>query len=85
VYTAIADLYVARKVSRTPTARWLLVAEGLAGVVIASLILFTSSHGYFALQYLLGLYFGFSGLSSIAYALANRRAVRKRIRASMSE
>jgi pimeloyl-ACP methyl ester carboxylesterase/uncharacterized membrane protein HdeD (DUF308 family) len=84
VYTAIADLYVARKVSRAPTARWLLVAEGLGGVVIASLILFTDNRGYFALQYLLGVYFGFSGLSSIAYALANRRAVRKRIRASMS-
>jgi pimeloyl-ACP methyl ester carboxylesterase/uncharacterized membrane protein HdeD (DUF308 family) len=83
VYTAIADLYVARKVSSTPTARWLLVAEGLLGIVIATLIVFSQLHAYFALQYLLAAYFTFSGVSSIAYALANRRAVRKRVRAGL--
>jgi uncharacterized membrane protein HdeD (DUF308 family) len=84
IYTAVADLYVARKVSSTPTARWLLVAEGVLGIVIALLLVFSQKHAYFTLQYLLAIYFGASGISSIAYALANRRAVRRRVRAVLA-
>ena len=84
IYTAVADLYVARKVSSTPTARWLLVAEGALGIVIAFLILFSRTHAYFTLQYLLAAYFAASGVSSIAYAVANRRAVRRRVNASLT-
>jgi len=84
IYTAVADLYVARKVSSTPTARWLLVAEGVLGIVIAFLILFSRAHAYFTLQYLLAAYFAVSGVSSMAYAVANRRAVRRRVRSSLA-
>ncbi|MDR3686180.1 MAG: alpha/beta fold hydrolase [Coriobacteriia bacterium] len=84
LYTAIADLYVARKVSSTPTARWLLVAEGVLGIVIALLIVFSTHHAYFTLQYLLAVYFTVSGVSSMGYALANRRAVRRRVRAGLA-
>ena len=85
LYTAFANLYVARRVSRTPTARWVLVAEGLFGIAVALLVIFGPHTGWFGLKWVLGGYLAIEGVSSIAYALANRRAVRKRIKAAVKQ
>ena len=55
------------------------------GIVVAMLILFSPSHGFIALKWLLGGYFTVVGLSSVGYALLNRRAVRVRIKAALAK
>ena len=85
LYVGFADLYVARRVSRTPTARWLLVGQGILGIVVAFLIVFSPGHGFLALKWILGTYFTVTGLSSVGYAILNRRAVRRRIKAALAK
>ena len=80
LYVGIANLYVARTVAHTPQSRWLLVFEGLLGLAIALAFLFGQHRGALLTKYVLGGYFIISGVSAISYALANHRAIRKRVR-----
>lgn len=80
LYVGIANLYVARRVSRTPMARWILVFEGLLGLAVAFAFMTGEYHGARLTKYVLAGYFIISGASGIVYALANRRAISARVR-----
>lgn len=84
LYIGAANLYVASRVSNTPVARWALVGEGLLGIALAVAIMFGAGHGALLLQYILSIYFVASGVSAIAYALANQLTVRKRVRSAVA-
>ena len=85
LYVGIADLYVARTVSDTPKARWVLVVQGLFGVAVGLAVLFGGQYGRAFFGFIIGGYFTIAGLSSIGYAVANRMAVRRRVRAAIAE
>jgi uncharacterized membrane protein HdeD (DUF308 family) len=83
LYIGFADLYVARRVTNVPTARWILVLQGLLGVVVGVTVFF-SGIGANILQLVLGGYFAISGVSAIIYAIANRVAVTRRVRTALA-
>jgi len=85
LYIGLADLYVATRVSDTPTARWILVCQGLLGVTVALTILFDGQAGTILFKWVIGGYFVLSGASAISYAFANRLAVRKRVRSALAQ
>ncbi|MFZ0528931.1 MAG: alpha/beta fold hydrolase [Propionicimonas sp.] len=76
----LAMLMVAMKASRTPGRRWVLVLDGLLSLAIALGVFFVPSLGARLLRYGIGGYLTVSGLSSIAFAVANHRAAGRRVR-----
>ena len=85
LYTGIVDIYIARKVARGPTPRWLLWLEGVAGLAIAVFLLFGPSHGVGILKLTLGIYFVLTGFTSLAYSLDVQRRTRKRMRSILGQ
>jgi uncharacterized membrane protein HdeD (DUF308 family) len=84
LYIGIADLYVVRRVSKTPSARWILMLQGVIGIAIAVLLLLDHTVGARLLKVTLGVYFIATGASSIGYAFAARRSVRARVKAALA-
>ncbi len=85
LYTGVVDIYIARKVARGPTPKWLLWTEGLVGLAIAVFLVFGSNHGFVITKMAVGVYFILTGFTSLAYALEVQRRTRKRMRSILAE
>lgn len=81
LYIAFSDIYVAWRVKRTPTPRWILWAEGILGLLVGLSIIFLPHHGATLLKWVLGGYLTIDGTLNIVYAVAVRRKARKRAEA----
>ncbi len=75
-----ADLYVASRVRRMPGPRWLLVAQGVLGVLVGVLLLLVPELGARLLRYTLGGMLTVSGSLTLAYAWSTNRGIARRIR-----
>lgn len=76
----LALLLVALKASSTPGRRWVLVLDAVLSLAISICVLTVPALGARLLRYAIGGYLTASGLSSIAFAYANHRASRRRVR-----
>ncbi len=79
LYIGVANLYIVRRVGALPKARWLLVFEGMLGLMIGVFLLVDPSLGARMLKVVLEWYLIGAGFSAVAYAVANRRAIKKRV------